>query len=136
MHDKDKAFDALRKSLCSYAPISDDTWQDFMAICKFKPLTKHSILCHIGSIPTSYSYIYHGLVRCYSCDEKGNEYNKVFFDEGTFPGSMTALLASTPSLLAFEALEDSLIIEIDFIAYRKLMLHSEELKLFQINYFW
>jgi len=134
MHDKDKAFIALRKSLCSYASISDDTWQVFIAICKFKSLTKHSFLYNIGSIPSSYSYIYHGLVRCFSCDEKGSEYNKMFFDEGTFPGSMTALLASAPSLLAFEALENSLIIEIDFIAYRKLMFQNDELKLFQINY--
>lgn len=134
MHDKDKAFLDLRKSLCSYAPVSDETWQNFITICKFKSLTKHSFLYHIGSLPSSFSYIYHGLVRCFSCDEKGNEYNKMFFDEGTFPGSMTALLATKPSLLAFEALEDSLIIEIDFIAYRKLMFQNEELKLFQINY--
>jgi len=134
MHDKDKAFLALRKSLCSYTSISDDTWQVFMGICKFRSLTKHSYLYNIGNIPPSYSYIYQGLVRCFSCDEKGNEYNKMFFDEGKFPGSMTALLTSTPSMLAFEAIEDSLIIEIDFTAYRKLMVQNDELKLFQIYY--
>ncbi len=134
MHDKDKAFLALRKSLCSYTAISDDTWQAFIGICKFRSLTKHSYLYNIGNIPPSYSYIYQGLVRCFSCDEKGNEYNKMFFDEGKFPGSMTALLTSTPSMLAFEAIEDSLIIEIDFTAYRKLMVQNDELKLFQIYY--
>lgn len=134
MHNKDRAFLALRKSLCSYTSISDDTWQAFMGICKFRSLEKHSFLYNIGSIPPSYSYIYQGLVRCFSCDEKGNEYNKLFFDEGKFPGSMTALLTSTPSLLAFEAIEDSLIIEIDFTAYRKLMVQNDELKLFQIYY--
>ena len=134
MHDKDKAFLALRKSLCSYTSISNDTWQAFMGICKFRSLTKHSFLYNIDSIPPSYSYIYHGLVRCFSCDEKGNEYNKMFFDEGKFPGSMTALLTSSPSMLAFEAIEDSLIIEINFTAYRKLMVQNDELKLFQIYY--
>lgn len=134
MYDKDKAYLALKKTLCSYTPISDDTWQAFMGICKFRSLEKHSFLYNIGSIPPSYSYIYQGLVRCFSCDEKGNEYNKLFFDEGKFPGSMTALLTSTPSLLAFEAIEDSLIIEIDFTAYRKLMVQNDELKLFQIYY--
>lgn len=134
MHEKNKAFLALRKSLCSYSPISDDTWQAFIAICKFRTLTKHSFLYNIGMIPPSYSYIYHGLIRCFSSDENGNEYNKMFFDEGKFPGSMTALLTSTPSMLAFEAIEDSLIIEIDFTAYRKLMFQNDELKLFQIHY--
>ena len=47
---------------------------------------------------------------------------------------MTALLSSSPSNLSHEALEDSLIIEIDFSGYRKLMLKNDELKLFQIYY--
>lgn len=58
--------------------------------------------------------------------------SKMFFDEGMLPGSMTALLSSTPSILAFEAIEDSLIIEINFAAYRNFMIQNEELKLFQI----
>jgi len=134
MDYKDKAFLSLRESLCEYSFISDDTWNSFMAICKFRSLTKRSFLYNIGSVPLSYSYIYQGLVRCFTCDEKGNEYNKIFFDEGKFPGSMSALLTTTPSMLAFEAIEDSLIIEIDFAAYRKLMLKNDELKLFQIFY--
>ena len=134
MHNKDKALFSLKKSLCEYSFISEDTWYSFMAICKFRALTKRSFLYNIGSIPPSYSYIYKGLVRCFTFDEKGNEYNKMFFDEGKFPGSMSALLTTTPSMLAFEAIEDSLIIEIDFAAYRKLMLKNDELKLFQIYY--
>jgi CRP-like cAMP-binding protein len=134
MHDKDNAFLALRKSLSSYTSISDDTWLDFIGICRFRSLPKHSFLYNIGSIPPSFSYIYQGLVRCFSYDKKGNEYNKMFFDEGKFPGSMTALLTSTPSMLTFEAIEDTLIIEINFTAYRKLMVRNDELKLFQIYY--
>ncbi|NQZ88303.1 MAG: Crp/Fnr family transcriptional regulator [Colwellia sp.] len=134
MRDTEKAFIALRNTLSLYTSISDSTWQAFMTICKFKSVTKHSLLYKIGYTPSSYSYIYKGLVRCFSCDGKGNEYNKVFFDEGKFPGSMTALLTSSPSILSLEALEDTLIIEINFIAYRKLMLKNDELKLFQIYY--
>jgi hypothetical protein len=39
-----------------------------------------------------------------------------------------------PSTLTFEAVEDALIIEIDFSAYRKLMIAKDDLKLFQIYY--
>lgn len=134
MHDKNNAFLALRESLNSYATISDCTWHKFIQICKFKSITKHNTLYSVGSIPYYFSYIYKGLVRCFSCDKKGNEYNKMFFDEGKFPGSMTALLTSTPSMLAFETIEDSLIIEINFSAYRELMLKNDELKLFHIYY--
>lgn len=134
LRDEEKAFFALRKSLESYSSISDDTWQAFMDISKFRSLTKHTALYRAGEIPSSYAYVYQGLVRGFVCDEKGNEYNKNFFDEGKFPGSMTALLTFSPSALAFETIEDTLIIEIDFLAYRKLMIEKDDLKLFQIYY--
>jgi len=134
LRDEEKAFFALRKSLESYSPISDDTWKVFMEISKFRSLTKHTILYSAGKVPSSFAYVYQGLVRCFVCDEKGNEYNKNFFDEGRFPGSMTALLTYRPTAFAFETIEDTLIIEIDFLAYRKLMIEKEDLKLFQIYY--
>jgi len=134
MNDQNKAYIALKNTLSSYSPISDNTWQSFKSICKFRALKKSNLLYNIGNIPCSYAYIYQGLVRCFACDEKGNEYNKMFFDEGKFPGAMTALLTSSPSMLTFEAIEDCFIIEIDFAAYRKLMIENNELKLFQIYY--
>ena len=48
--------------------------------------------------------------------------------------AMTALLTSSPSLLEFEAIEDSLIVEIEFAGYRDIMLEKDDLKLFQIHY--
>lgn len=134
MRDNDSAFLALRKSLESYAPISDDTWRKFVGISKFRALKKHAVIYSAGAVPQSYAYIYRGLVRCFVCDKKGHEYNKNFFDEGTFPGAMTALLRSKPSAFTFEAIEDIEFIEIDFAAYRKLMLEKDDLKLFQIHY--
>ena len=134
MRDEEKAFLALRKSLTSYYPISDETWAAFMGFSKFRGLSKRALLYRAGNHVQSFTYIYQGLIRAFVCDDKGNEYNKNFFDEGKFPGSMTALLTSTPSTLTFETLEDSLIIEIDFSAYRKLMLEKKDLKLFQIYY--
>ena len=134
MRDQEKAFLALRQSLESYAPISDETWQAFVAISTFRSLKMHSLLYRTGEIPNSFSFVYQGLIRCFVCDEKGNEYNKNFFDEGHFPGSMSALLTSSPSRLSFETIEDTLILEINFSAYRKLMIEKDDLKLFQIYY--
>ncbi|MFT5840957.1 MAG: CRP-like cAMP-binding protein [Flavobacteriales bacterium] len=134
LNDKNKSFLALKNSLCSYAPISDETWQAFKGISTFRPLPKNTLLYCAGNIPQSYAYVYQGLIRCFACDESGKEYNKNFFDEGMFPGAMTALLTSSPSMLTFEAIEDSLIIEIDFSDYRKLLIEKNDLKLFQIYY--
>ncbi|MDU0352680.1 hypothetical protein RS130_01010 [Paraglaciecola aquimarina] len=47
---------------------------------------------------------------------------------------MTALLKASPSILAFEAIENISFVEIHFASYRKLLLEKEDLKLFQIYY--
>ncbi|EPJ43298.1 MAG: cyclic nucleotide-binding protein [Osedax symbiont Rs2] len=74
------------------------------------------------------------MFRAFNLDAGGREYNKTFFFEGRFPGSMTALLTQNPTALSIEALEDSAVIEINFKGFRQLLLQSEDLKLFQIYY--
>ena len=99
MNINEKAFRALRDSLASYSTISDQTWHAFKELSTFQSLPRRSYLYRAGELPNSFAYVYQGLVRCFACDEKGNEYNKNFFDEGKFPGAMTALLSATPSAL-------------------------------------
>ncbi|MEO2278915.1 Crp/Fnr family transcriptional regulator [Pseudoalteromonas pernae] len=134
MDEHQAAFDSLRAQMQSYAPISDVTWVQFKPLCSLVTLAKQQTLYPLGVVPESFSFVYKGLVRCFITDEKGTEYNKMFFDEGKFPGSMTALLTQQPSTLAFETLEPSTLISIDFIGYRRLMLQNTELMLYQIHY--
>lgn len=128
------AFLALRESILQYADISQQTWQAFCEICHCRTLKKQQYLYEIGVQPKSFSFLHQGLIRAFVIDEKGTEYNKMFFDEGKFPGSMTALLKSLPSILAFEALENSVVIEIDFVRFRELLFDNPELMRFQIAY--
>jgi CRP-like cAMP-binding protein len=118
----------------AYAPLSDNTWQKFSRLCKPHNITKNTFLYAIGEKPTTFAFIVKGLVRGYTINESGNEYNKNFFSEGQFPGSMTALLTATPSRLAFETIEDSLIITIDFDGFREQLFSSHELMAFHIHY--
>ncbi len=134
MNIENKAFISLKETLDSYTPISDESWSAFKHICKFRRVDKHTILYQQGKQPNSFAYVYSGLFRLYISDSKGNEYNKNFFDEGTFPGSMAALLTSTPSQFIIDSLEPSDIILIDFAGYRQLLLDYDDLKLFQIYY--
>jgi CRP-like cAMP-binding protein len=105
-----------------------------MGISRFRTLKKQQVLYSSGAIPSSFSFVYSGLFRSFVTDHKGVEYTKNFFYEGTFPGSMVALLSNTPSAFTILALEPAQIIEIDFSAYRSLLLQCEDLKLFHIHY--
>lgn len=127
-------YQAFKQALDSYAQISDVTWQALKTVTQIKQLEKHQVLYQAGDIPTTFAWVFRGLIRGFVCDEKGNEYNKKFFDEGKFPGPMSALLTNSSSKLGFDALEQTLLIEIDFLAYRRLLLQHDDLKLFQIYY--
>jgi CRP-like cAMP-binding protein len=75
-----------------------------------------------------------GPAACFVSDAEGNEYNKIFFEERSFPGPMAALLESRPSAVALQALEDSLLVAIDFAGFRALLERSPDLMWFQIRY--
>lgn len=128
------ALTALRQVMESYYPLSDATWSALSVHCKCRAVDKGELLYATGLLPASFSFVYQGLFRIFITDSKGNEYNKMFFEEGRFPGSMGALLTGTPSLFSVEALEPSLIVEIAFKPFRQLLQDRHDLALFQIHY--
>lgn len=127
-------FNTLKKVLDSYSLLSDETWEKYKIFCKIKHVDKNTLLYASGKIPDSFAFVYSGLFRLYVSDAKGNEYNKTFFKEATFPGAMTALLTQTPSRFSIESLEPSCVVLLDFGAYRRLLEEKEDLKRFHIFY--
>lgn len=124
----------LKAAMKAYAPLSETTWQDFSVLCNTDKTPKNTLVYSQGELPTTFAFIVKGLVRGFTINENGNEYNKNFFAEGQFPGSMTALLTATPSQIAFETIEDSIIIQIDFAGFRKQLFSNNELMTFHIHY--
>lgn len=124
----------LRAAIDSYHPVNQQTWQAFLSCCQAVNLSKGELLYGLGQTPQSFAFVVEGLLRAYALDSNAKEYNKKFFCAGEFPGSMTALLKNQPSTLGIEAIESSRVITINFKSFRKLMMESEDLKLFQIYY--
>ncbi len=131
---KEDSLRALKRTIETYCPISAETWGEFKEFCVLINLGKDQFFTQAGEIPQSFGFVYAGLLRAYVTDAKGNEYNKVFFPEYTFPGSMVALLTSTPSDFSIVTLENSHLLQINFKAYRRLLETRDDLKLFHILY--
>jgi CRP-like cAMP-binding protein len=129
-----EAFTHLEQTLNKYSPLSPQALKRYFSACQYTHIAKGTTLYAIGEIPSSFAFIHKGLMRAYLIDEEGNEFNKNFFAEGRFPGSMSALLNNETSILAIEALEDSEIIIIDFKQFRLELFADNELMAFHINY--
>lgn len=128
------AAEALRRAMHAYAPIRDETFAELLRCCRLVSLPKGAFFVAPGQVPTEFGFVVEGLLRGYVGDEDGNEYNKVFFDEGRFPGSMVALLTRSPARLAVQALEPSRLVAIDFAGFRHLLQARADLMWFQIQY--
>lgn len=125
---------ALRQGFERYCPLDEETWNGLQEISSLVEYPKDGFLSRQGEVPSSFGFVCHGLLRGFSSNESGHQYNKVFFKEGTFPGSMIALLTNTPSAIAIQALEPSSVMRIHFRAYRRLLEQRSDLKWFQILY--
>ena len=130
------AWQYLRQTMLRYRPISDESWQEFRKLGSVRAVAAGSRLLQIGEIPRSFFFVYRGLFRAFALGgaDGEREVNKVFFEEGRFPGSMPALLTGTASTLCLEALEDSLVIELDHARYRRLLQTRMDLAQYQIAY--
>ncbi len=131
---KKDSLTALKKELETYCIISAETWDKLSQICVPIHLRRKQFFTKVGLIPHSFGFVYSGLLRAYTTDLNGNEYNKIFFSENTFPASTVALLTNSPSTFTIEALEETSLLQINFKEYRHLLKICDDLKWFQILY--
>lgn len=132
--NKDLIFQSLKDTMDSYYPISQTTWNELKKICSIKEIKKHEYAFDIYDKVDEVSYVYKGLFRTFSTNENGDEYTKNFFWETRFYGPIVALLNNTDITASVQALEDSLVINIQHSKYRELLEKSEDLKMYHINY--
>lgn len=132
--DQNKHLSDLRLKLQSYAPITEASWELIKEIVDFQQLKKGETLLQNGQIAKEMHFICTGALRAYITDKEGNIYNKNIFLEGYFAASTVSLLQQTPSDFTLEALEDSILISINYKKYRALINQNDDLKNYYIAY--
>lgn len=130
--NKEKHLRNLKLVFESYSPISEKSWEFIEEIAEFQTLKKGQTLLQNGEIAKNLHFIAKGILRAYITDQQGNFYNKNLFFENAFAGSKVSLMLQTPSNFTIEALEDCIVINIDYKKYMKLINENEDLKNFYI----
>lgn len=131
---KETYINNLKLAFNSYAPISDKSWELIGNIAAFQSVQKGELLLQNGQIAKDLYFIAQGALRAFITDEAGNIYNKNIFLEGDFAGSTASALQQIPSQFAIEALEDSLLLKMNYKKYRELIFQNDDLKNFYIAY--
>ncbi|MDO3386637.1 Crp/Fnr family transcriptional regulator [Gilvimarinus sp. SDUM040013] len=134
MPDRISATEHMRQAMSQYHAISDKSWSLLAPFRKEIELSKNASLYLTGDYPASFCFVHEGLLRLLITDEKGTEYNKNFFAEGSFVGCMTALLTNQPSRYSVTAVEDCTLVEIDHRGFRQVLKTEVDLMQYQISY--
>jgi CRP-like cAMP-binding protein len=132
--DKEKYLNDLKLNFQHYAPIRKESWEQLESIAEFQSVKKGAILLQNGQVSKELYFICKGALRAFITDKEGNIYNKNIFMEGNFAGSKASAIKQTPSDFAIEALEDSILIVINYKKYRELIFQNEDLKNYYIAY--
>lgn len=134
MLEKEKHLTQLKAKIESYAPIKPSTWEALKNIVQFQTIQKGTLLLRHGQIARYLHFIAQGALRAYFTDLEGDFYNKNIFLENDLACSTVSLLQTAPSNFTIEALEDCILINIDYVRYRKLIEEYPDFKDYYIAY--
>jgi len=112
-------YQAIYDQLSKIHPITTEAWNDFSKLFIEASLEKNEFLVRNGERCQFAYLLLSGVVRVYY-NKEGNEYNKTFFMPGSFPTTLTALLADEPTRLNFQALLPCTLLKFSYNAFRDL----------------
>ncbi|SHH71615.1 Crp/Fnr family transcriptional regulator [Flavobacterium defluvii] len=130
--DQQKYLNQLKQTIENYYPISEESWKLIENITEFQTLKKGETVLESGEIAKNLHFIAKGILRAFITDQHGNFYNKNLFMENYFADSKVSLMLQLPSNFTIEALEDSVIINLNYKEYISLINENDDLKNFYI----
>lgn len=132
--NKETYLNNLKLYFESYAPISESSWKLIENLTHFQTIKKGEIVLENGEICKNLYFIAKGILRTFITDEQGNFYNKNLFFENKLACSKVSSILQTPSSFTIEALEDCILITLNYKKYTQLINENDDLKTFYIAY--
>lgn len=115
-----KAMDAIIELLRKIIKLPDTEAEKFASIANERRMDKGEHFIREGQVPKKIAFVGKGLFRYFYIDGNGTEYTKNFILAGNFITSYSAMIAQKPSAMFIEALEDSVIYEINYTDWEQL----------------
>ncbi|ACU03988.1 Crp/Fnr family transcriptional regulator [Pedobacter heparinus] len=128
------AIDQFFKKIRTYTALSKEAESAWGNLLKEKTYKKGENFIRIGQVPKKVAFVMNGLLSQYYVDDNGDTVIKYFFPEGRIAGSIPATLQQSESLFDITALEETTVLEYDFMAFKKLVSAYPDVAAFYIRY--
>lgn len=126
--------DLFFKKINTYTTLSkeaESAWKDLLVE---KTYQKGENFVSIGQTPKKVAFVIKGLFSQYYINDNGETIIKYFFPEGRIAGSVPAILTQTESLFDITALEETTVLEYDFLKFKNLVETYNDIATFYIRY--
>lgn len=77
-----------------------------------------------GQFPKVVGFVQKGLFRYHYLSDDGADYTKNFFLEGSVLSSYSAMTLERKSYFSIEAMEDSIVVQVNYVAWKKLFVED------------
>ncbi|MAT39216.1 MAG: cyclic nucleotide-binding protein [Ectothiorhodospiraceae bacterium] len=101
-------------------PLTDECTQELSTLLEIRTIAKRDHFVHADEIARDIGFVVKGLLRAYFTTPDGIEYNKTFFHENTFALGFASAIQQKPSIIQFQALEDTSMVVFSFLKFRAL----------------
>ena len=118
----------------TYTELSPQAEAAWAALLHEKTYNKGDNFVTEGQTPKKVAFIVNGLMYQYFTAENGDMVVKYFFPEKRIAGSMTATLTQSPGNFTIQALEDTDVLEYNFMEFKKLVAIYPDIAAFYIRY--
>ncbi len=126
--------DVFFQKIKTYAELSPQAEAAWDALLRENTYNKGDYFITEGQTPKKVAFIVKGLMYQYYTAENGDMVIKYFFPENRIAGSMTATLTQSPGALTIKALEDTNVLEYNFMEFKKLVTIYPDIAAFYIRY--
>jgi CRP-like cAMP-binding protein len=109
-----KEFLPIIEYISRYVELTDDEVAVFSSFLKITKVKKRQFIVQPGFVCRHKSYVLKGAFRGYLVDNEGKEHTLSFAIEDWWISDYSSLIYQEPATLFVEALEDSILIQIDY----------------------
>jgi len=126
--------DVFFQKIKTYTELSPQAEAAWAALLRENTYNKGDNFITEGQTPKKVAFVLNGLMYQYYSAENGDMVVKYFFPENRIAGSMTATLTQSPSNFTIKALEDTDVLEYNFMEFKKLVAIYPDVAAFYIRY--
>ncbi|MFS2186056.1 Crp/Fnr family transcriptional regulator [Mucilaginibacter sp. Mucisp84] len=126
--------DAFFQKIKTYAELSPQAEAAWAALLRENTYNKGDYFVTEGQVPKKVAFVVNGLMYQYYAAENGDMVVKYFFPENRIAGSMTATLTQSAGNFTIKALEDTDVLEYNFMEFKKLVTIYPDIAAFYIRY--